>query len=85
MKTRTLPVENWKTSTVELRELLNGTERGRLLDHLSAKRGVRGAGFSARDPRRLRFDYDADLVSVLGILVFLENCALHARLTPRDG
>ena len=75
---------NRKTSTVEMRELLNATERSRLLTQLGAKRGVYGAFFSAEEPRRLSVEYDADVVSVLGILEFFESCALHTQLTLRQ-
>lgn len=75
---------NRKTSTVELRELLNATERKRLLEQLGAKRGVCSAFFSADDPRRLSIDYDADVVSALGLLDFFESCALHAQWSLRQ-
>ena len=74
---------NRKISTVEVRELLNATERSRLLEQLNAKRGVCGAFFSADEPRRLSVEYDADVVSALGILDFFESCALHAQLSLR--
>ena len=74
---------NRKTSTVEMRELLNATERRRLLEQLSAKRGVCSAYFSADEPQRLSVEYDADLVSALGIMDFFESCALHAQLSLR--
>ncbi|MEO8465692.1 MAG: hypothetical protein ABI640_10160 [Gammaproteobacteria bacterium] len=74
---------NRKTATVEIRELLNVTERSRLLKQLAAKRGVRSAYFSAEEPRRISVEYDADLVSTLGILDFFESCALHAQLSLR--
>jgi len=74
---------NRKTSTVEMRELLNATERSRLLAQLGAKRGVCSAFFSADEPRRLTVEYDADVVSALGILEFFESCALHAQLSLR--
>src|SRR6185503_16712839 len=74
---------NRKTSTVEMRELLNATERSRLLAQLGAKRGVYSAFFSADEPRRLSVEYDADVVSPLGILEFFESCALHAQLSLR--
>ena len=76
---------NRKTSTVEMRELLNATERRRLLEQLSAKRGVCGAYFSANEPQRLSIEYDADVVSALGILEFLESCSLRAQLSLRRG
>ncbi len=74
---------NRKTSTVDIRELLNATERRRLLEQLSAKRGVCNAYFSVIEPRRLSVEYDADLVSALGILDFFESCALHAQVSLR--
>jgi len=74
---------NRKTSTVEIRELLNPTERKRLLEQLRAKRGVCSALFSVDEPRRLRVEYDADVVSALGLLDFFESCALHAQLSLR--
>ena len=74
---------NRKTSTVEMRELLNDTERRRLLQQLSAKRGVCSAYFSADEPRRLTFEYDADLVSALAIFDFLQSCALHVQFSLR--
>ncbi len=76
---------NRKTSTLELRELLNTTERSRLLEQLGAKRGVCSAYFSAGEPQRLSVEYDADLVSALGILEFLESCALRPQLSLRRG
>ncbi len=74
---------NLKTSTVEVREVLNMTERMRLLEQLAAKRGVCSASFSASEPQRLSVEYDADVVSTLGILDFFETCALHAQVLPR--
>jgi hypothetical protein len=74
---------NRKTSTVDIRELLNATERRRLLEQLSAKRGVCKAYFSDIEPPRLSVEYDADLVSALGILDFFESSALHAQLLLR--
>jgi len=74
---------NLKTSIVEVRELLNATERRRLLEQLAAKRGVCGAQFSTDEPRRVSVEYDADVVSALGILDFFERSALHAQLSVR--
>ena len=74
---------NRKTSTVQMRELLNSTERRRLLVQLRAKRGVSSAYFTAGEPRRLTVEYDADRVSALGLLDFFESCALHAHFSLR--
>ena len=74
---------NRKTSIVEVRELLNATERRRLLEHLAAKRGVCGAQFSAEEPQRLSVEYDADVVSALGLLDFFERSALHVQVSLR--
>jgi len=75
---------NRKTSIVEVREPLNATERTRLLVQLAAKRGVCSARFTVDDPQRLRIEYDADVVSALGILDFFETYALHARVLLRQ-
>jgi hypothetical protein len=74
-----LLTQNLKTSTVMLRELLNESEQSRVAQQLSAKQGVRTAHFSTNEPRCVKVEYDADRVSVLGILTFFEGCALHAR------
>jgi hypothetical protein len=68
---------------VEVRELLNVTERCRLLEQLAAKRGVYSAYFSASEPRRVTVEYDADVVSAWGLLDFFESCALHAQFSLR--
>ena len=74
------PTQNLRTSTVMLRELLNESEQSRVTKHLSAKQGVCTARFSSSEPRCLSIDYDADFVSVRGLLSFFESSALHARL-----
>ena len=63
-----------------LKELLNESEQCRVAKQLSAKLGVSAASFSSSEPRCLRIAYDADFVSVRGILSFFESSALHARL-----
>ena len=74
------PTQNLRTSLVMLREHLNESEQTRIAKQLSAKLGVCAASFSSSEPRCMSIAYDADCVSVRGILSFLESSALHARL-----
>lgn len=62
---------NLRTYELDLGRRFGPAEQQAVLRSLISKRGIRRAGFSSQDSRRLMVEYDADMIGPLGLREFL--------------